>query len=117
MRQISIDAANALIEKRPFIRSNTKVVVIKEPSGVKTALLLLHDNEIASYGNINGEDKLRITTAGYETVTTRDRLNALPGVCIHQKNWKWYLNDFPWNGDWICPDEILLRTFNVKETA
>lgn len=39
--------------------------------------------------------------AGYATVTTKERLNALEGVGIQQKKGKWYLNGVEWNGEWI----------------
>jgi len=58
--------------------------------------LFLHGNEIARH-TANG---IEITNAGWSSNTTKERLNALPGVVIHQKDYQWYLNGFPWDGSW-----------------
>ena len=84
MRQISQDAAYALIHGTPFKQSNTKV---------EAGVLTLHGNPIAKVEN----GKLFISSAGWETATTKDRLNALPDVSVHQKKGVWYLNNEPWN--------------------
>ena len=34
-------------------------------------------------------------------MTTKDKLNALPGVRIHQEDYQWYLNGKLWDGSWI----------------
>ena len=47
------------------------------------------------------DGRLKISNAGYATVTTKDRLNALPDVSIYQRDFVWYLNDKPWDGDWV----------------
>ena len=55
------------------------------------------------FGNKIAEEKegiLRITNAGWESNTTKERLNALNGVNINQKNFVWYLNGEEWNGNW-----------------
>lgn len=49
-----------------------------------TAFWLYHGNCIASY---DGNTILR-SFAGWETVTTKKRLNMLPGSYIYRKNWK-----------------------------
>ena len=61
-----------------------------------TAELYLHGHLIAKADH-NG---LQITNAGYFTNTTKERLNGLPHVHIHQKNFEWYLNGELWNGEW-----------------
>lgn len=59
--------------------------------------LFLHGNAIARF---NSDGNLEITNAGWATKTTKERLNALPGVSIYQKAGQWYLNGEPWNGEW-----------------
>jgi len=108
-RKISIDASEAFVNGTPFKRDNTAVVVMT--SG--TVQLFLFDNCIAQ----KVKNEMHITTAGWETVTTKDRLNALPGVSIYQKDHQWYLNDLPWDGEWIEPSKIILRTLNIDEAA
>ena len=78
---------------KKFKRSNTQVKVDK--SGA--AYLYLFGNMIACH-EVNGE--LKINDGGYATVTTKDRLNALPHVHIQQRNFVWYLNEKEWDGDW-----------------
>lgn len=94
MRKITREAYQAFINKEPFAKSNTAVQVSEDGSVVQ---LLLHGNVIAK--QVNGT--LSITSAGWPTNTTKERLNALPGVCIHQAKGVWYLNDMYWNGEWV----------------
>ena len=46
-------------------------------------------------------NRLQITTAGWNTVTTRERLNGLPNVSVIQRKGKLYLNGKEWDGEWI----------------
>lgn len=94
MRKITRSAYQAFIHKKPFAKSNTTVRVSEDGSEVQ---LLLHNNVIAK--RVNGV--LSIRTAGWPTATTKERLNSLPGVRIHQAKGVWYLNDLYWDGDWI----------------
>jgi hypothetical protein len=54
--------------------------------------LYLHGNAIAKWQ----DGKLFIRSAGWETTTTKERLNGLPGVHIQQVNFCWILNGKPW---------------------
>jgi|TARA_R100001530_G_scaffold130754_2_gene101896 hypothetical protein len=54
--------------------------------------LFLFGNAIARFVGT----EIEITSAGYETVTTKERLNGIPGVSVYQKNYQWYLNDKLW---------------------
>lgn len=58
--------------------------------------LYLFDNLIAEHR----EDGLYITNAGWQTKTTKERLNGLSGVYINQSKKKWYLNGEEWDGEW-----------------
>tara|TARA_R110000803_G_scaffold35870_1_gene77317 strand:- start:3781 stop:4092 length:312 start_codon:yes stop_codon:yes gene_type:complete len=90
--KITKDAVNAFLNGKNFKRSNTQVVVHGDD-----ALLSLFGNTIARKVG----DKLYITHCGWETMTTRERLNGLPNVSIYQKNFQWYLNDKAWDGKLI----------------
>jgi len=59
--------------------------------------LFLFDNKIAE----QREDGLWITNAGWQSNTTKERLNGLDGVSISQKKGVWYLNGNEWDGQWI----------------
>jgi hypothetical protein len=52
--------------------------------------------------------KYWITSAGWKTVTTRDRLQIL-GANLDVKKGIWYLNDVEWDGDWIQIDATSLK--------
>ena len=92
-RKISRDAASALMSYKKFKRSNTQVTV--DESGA--AYLYLFGNMIACH-EVSGE--LKINDGGRASVTTKERLNALPYVHIQQRDFVWYLNEEEWDGDW-----------------
>ena len=59
--------------------------------------VLLHGNLIAWLDTATND--LSISSAGWETVTTKSRLNALldefcDGARIFQKNWEWFISEF-----------------------
>lgn len=60
-------------------------------------VLYLHDNAIACH---EPDGTISITTAGWNTPTTRERLNGLPGVRVNVRRGQLYLNDQPWDGSW-----------------
>ena len=93
MREISRLASKALMNHEKFKRGNTRVEVDSDGA----AYLKLHGNTIACH-EVDGT--LKITNCGWSTVTTKDRLNALPHVHIQQRNWDWFLNGEEWDGDW-----------------
>tara|TARA_R110000822_G_scaffold46818_15_gene124582 strand:+ start:173 stop:463 length:291 start_codon:yes stop_codon:yes gene_type:complete len=93
MRKITIDAIRALRNGTNFKRGNTKVV-----HHYDEAHLLLHGHLIAFYSEHGG---LFISSAGHHTMTTKERLNGLPNVNIHQKNFQWFLNGEEWDGQFI----------------
>ena len=59
--------------------------------------MYLHGNMIAKIDN----GDLFITTCGWNTPTTKERLNGLSGVRVNTKAYQLYLNGEPWNGYWI----------------
>ena len=93
MRKITRSAYQAFINKKPFTKSNTAVQVSEDGS----VTLSLHGNTIAKQVN----DTLSITSAGWPTNTTKERLNSFPNVHIRQSKGAWFLNGTYWDGDWI----------------
>ena len=63
--------------------------------------LWLFDNKIAEIRR----DGLWITNAGWDSATTKERLNGLSGVNIAQRGGNWYLNGWGWDGGWVNVDE------------
>lgn len=93
MRKIDEQARDAFINKKRFKLRNTKVNIIDgEPH------LYLHDNLIAKLEN----NELLINHCGWETLTTKSRLNALPGVHIKMIKGKFRLNEMGYmTKEWI----------------
>ena len=66
--------------------------------------LFLHGNKIAEYASLyknDGDDSINITLAGWDTVTTRERLNGLRGVSVYRRKGETILNGKKWNGEWV----------------
>lgn len=94
MTKISRNAATAFCACKRFASGKTHVAV-KEGA----YYLLLHGNAIA---RIDMDTKaIEITTAGWNTTTTKARLNALPGVRVTTRNFELFLNNRPWDGSWV----------------
>ncbi len=95
MRQITRKAVEALLVGSRYKNSNTEV---------RDKAMYLHGNKIAWF-DLN--DQLWISNCGYETNTTKERLNGLPGVDIRQRNFTWYLNGEEWNSCPKCLGKVL----------
>ena len=88
MRKIEQQMNEAILNRQDFRKDNTEVITISDCSFV-----YLHGNHIATVG-----DTLDICDAGWQTVTTKSRLNALlnefaEGCYLFQKNFDWFLGD------------------------
>lgn len=95
MRKITENAVNAFLQAKNFNQGNMGVEVLPN-----VTVLKLHGNEIA-YKYNDPEQTLSITNCGWFSNTTKERLNALPGVNIQQINFVWYLNGKEWDGNLI----------------
>ena len=89
--KISMAAAQAFIERRPFRRDNMEVVVTSPSCSV----LKLHGNIIGENSASRG---MHLTMAGWGTMTTAARLNAVTlalglGIRWFRKNWEWHYGD------------------------
>jgi hypothetical protein len=94
MRQVTKESINAFNNNsQGSFGGNTRIVVDNEATK-----LYLFDNLIA----VKENNVIRISNAGWESNTTKERLNALSGVNIVQKKGTWYLNGNEWSGDWIA---------------
>lgn len=96
MRKITADAVRAFEQGKNFKRGNTRVLVTHNGEEYSVRLLL-HGNLIAERTS-NG---VFIQDGGWQSNTTKERLNGLSGVHIHQKDFIWYLNGEAWNGGLI----------------
>ena len=95
MRQVTRDASRAFINGKQFKRGNTRVV-LRDNGNIA---LLLHGNTIAvrTLGRPLGETVLSL--CGWNTPTTRERLNGLlellghPYLSFVQRNFGAYIQD------------------------
>ena len=78
-----------------FNEGNTSVEVLPN-----VTILKLHGNEIA-YRYNDPENTLSVTTCGWNTDTTRERLNGIAGVCVNTAKGIQYLNGKVWDGGLI----------------
>ena len=94
MRKIERQMNEAILSGKDFFSSNTSVQhYVNNITGAKEAAVHLHGNHIATVG-----DTLQICDAGWQTVTTKSRLNALlnefaDGCYVFQRNFDWFLGD------------------------
>ena len=85
MRQVTIEIVKAFVDNSNKRISNSEVV-----SNGEFTKLYLFGNLIARKEIATG--KTEVSMAGYPSLTTRERLNGLPGVNVYQKQGKQYLN-------------------------
>ena len=93
MRKVEQQMNEAILNRKDFFKGNTSVENYITETGVREAIVKLHGNHIATVG-----DTLQICDAGWQTVTTKSRLNALlnefaEGCYLFQKNFDWFLGD------------------------
>ena len=93
MRKIETQMNQAIRGQRNWAGSNT--TVFTSDNGLESTVYL-HGNHIATY--FHDKRKLQIFDGGWQSNTTKSRLNALldefvPSMGIFQKNWTWFLSD------------------------
>ena len=91
-RKITNESVDKFLSRETFKKSNMEVDQCFGQYRLK-----LHGNTIAVLDEFN---MLSISNAGWESNTTKERLNGLPNVRIHQRKFVWYLNGVEWNGEW-----------------
>ena len=101
MRKITMDATEALYKGRDFKQGNTQVLAFFDFTELR-----LFGNLIARVGG----DGIFVTLAGWNTVTTRERLNGVLselGLSIHTRKGDVYMTKI--GGDpilWENPNEL-----------
>jgi hypothetical protein len=84
MRKITKQAVTSFTNGETFNSGNTKVTF---ENGI--GKMFLHDNLIAI---MDESENIEVSLAGWNTKTTRERLNGIPGVSIHTVNGSPILN-------------------------
>jgi hypothetical protein len=118
-------AVKAAIEgngERYWRNGNTEVELKHCPDLGQVVVVSLHGNVIAEFdvslAGVRECRGLRITDAGWQTTTTKSRLNALlqcfaEGSCLYQKKGQWFAPDatewwgtfwlaYGWRDGWFC---------------
>lgn len=95
MKKITEQAVNAFNNSLPFKKSNMEIEVLPN-----VTIMKLHGNSIAFRYN-DPKKTLSITNCGWQTQTTKERLNGINGVYIYQKAGQWFLNGKEWDGELI----------------
>jgi len=91
MRKIETQMIQAIQQNKNWSSGNTQVITEDNTSKV-----YLHGNHIATVT----DDNMTIYDGGWQSVTTKSRLNALcdefciTGEGIFQKNYKWFVRKF-----------------------
>jgi len=91
MRKIETQMIQAIQQNKNWSSGNTQVITEDNTSKV-----YLHGNHIATVT----DDNMTIFDGGWQSVTTKSRLNALcdefcvTGEGIFQKNYKWFVRKF-----------------------
>lgn len=89
MRKIELQMIAAIKDSKDLKVANTEVISCTHVSDV-----YLHGNLIARIG----ETWIELFDGGYQTKTTKSRLNAIlsafgmDGECVFQKNFTWFVN-------------------------
>ena len=101
MRLIETRMNNAIRKRQNFSNNNTSVQTgsffDSKGNYCEESKVFLHGNHIATYDHVTKE--LALFDGGWQTVTTKSRLNALcnefaTGFSVFQKNWDWFVSDF-----------------------
>ena len=105
MRLIEQQMNDAISNNQNWQKDNTAVVFNPETN---ESTVFLHGNKIA----VVGDDFVQIFDGGYQSNTTKSRLNAIlqthgNGEHIYQKNFNWFVSTI--NGDVPFNDGIKLN--------
>ena len=91
MRKIEREMNFAVSNKANWCGSNTQV---NYNDSTNCSSVYLHGHQIATVDH--NTNSVKLDSCGYETVTTKSRLNALLnevmyGAKVFQKNWNWFV--------------------------
>ena len=112
MRKIEQQMNRAIVNKNDWSNSNT---FVEYNSNTNCSTVVLHRTAIAVYDH--NTSALKLNTGGWQSVTTKSRLNAIlseliAGASVFQRQFDWYLNynnqtvDF-WDNMILCGGEII----------
>lgn len=100
MRKIEQQMNDAITAKQNWASGNTVVTHSHDNVNAPVSHVFLHGNKIAEVG----ETFIRLFDGGFQSTTTKSRLNAIlaehgeDGDCVFQKNFKWFVSMNTVNG-------------------
>ena len=91
MRKLERQMNRAIVNKNDWAGSNTQV---NYNSNTNCSSIYLHGHQIATFDH--NLKAVKLSSCGYQTVTTKSRLNAILeevkyGCRVFQKNWDWFV--------------------------
>jgi len=98
MRKITKNVVSCFLVEVETNEGNTSVSIEFDSSVGRVVFLKLYGNKIAR--KLIGSKTFEISNSGWFSNTTKERLNALPGISIYQNSGIWYLNGNEWDGKW-----------------
>jgi hypothetical protein len=117
MRKVTQQTASALLALRPISVGNTTVTISEDGA---TGYLSLHGHTIAVYDSV--DDLLTLKDCGYQTNTTKERLNGVLDVFdtdhgIFQKDFTWYIDHPVWGVQEWADSIVINRGFRNSRHA
>ena len=115
MRKIERQMNFAISNKGNWSGSNTSV---SYNESTNCSSIYLHGHQIATFDH--NLKAVKLSSCGYETVTTKSRLNAILqevkyGCSVFQKQWNWYVSFRGQTQDFV--DGMILIDANHLEVA
>ena len=115
MRKLERQMNSALLRKANWAGSNTTV---SYNESTNCSQVYLHGHQICTFDH--NTQAVKLSSCGYETVTTKSRLNAILeevkyGARVFQKNWNWFVSFNNQTVDFI--DGMILFDSNSLEVA
>ena len=77
--------ANQILGNRGSIRLGNNTYLLRQD--LQNITVRLHDTDIVRF---HADGRVNLFTAGYRTVTTKDRINQFIAGAVYQKNWGWF---------------------------
>tara|TARA_R100001086_G_scaffold249916_1_gene191809 strand:- start:564 stop:968 length:405 start_codon:yes stop_codon:yes gene_type:complete len=87
-----MDTARNKDKGKPLDKANTRLYEVNDSTYIHPVYeIRLHGNTIIRLININSVTLYELSSCGWRTVTTKERLNQYTPFRVYQKNWDWFV--------------------------